>query len=170
MRDQGVKVTASSVVPMISLYGKVRRTDKADSMLKMMKDEGIKRNPTIYNALMKCHSSNITKIELLYTEMQEERNKPNVVTYTSMIDAYTKDGDVAKAIKTFESMIGAKIDPTVFTYTSMINAYAKNGDMSKAKEMFDLMISAGISPDVVVYSSMIDGYAKKVISTAPKRC
>jgi pentatricopeptide repeat protein len=158
--DRGVISTAYAITPMISLYRKVQKPDKADSMLKMTKEKGIKRNPTIYNALMKCHSSNITKIELLYTEMQEERNKPNVVTYTSMIDAYKKDGDVAKAIKTFESLIGAKIDTTVFTYTSMINAYAKDGDMYKAKEMLDSMIFAGITPNVVVYNTMIDGYVK----------
>jgi hypothetical protein len=53
--------------------------NKADAMLQTMKDKKIKRDISIYTALMKCHSSNTTKIELLYKEMKDEGIKDDVV-------------------------------------------------------------------------------------------
>jgi pentatricopeptide repeat protein len=41
MKDRGVKHTAFSITPMISLYDKVADTSKADDLFKMMKEEGI---------------------------------------------------------------------------------------------------------------------------------
>jgi pentatricopeptide repeat protein len=85
MKDRGVKHTAFSITQMISLYDKVGDTSKADNLFKMMKEEGIKRIPSIYNALMKCHANYTSKVEKLYLEMKEDGIKPDVYIYATMI-------------------------------------------------------------------------------------
>jgi pentatricopeptide repeat domain-containing protein 1 len=53
--------------------------------------------------------------------------KPDVLTYSSMIDAYSKDGQMDKALKMFASVKreGMKFD--VITFNIVLNCYAKNG-------------------------------------------
>jgi pentatricopeptide repeat protein len=74
------KPTAYAITPMISLYGRMGYTNKADAMLQMMKDKGITRIPSIYNALMKCHSNDIIRVESLYKGMTDDGLKAYIVT------------------------------------------------------------------------------------------
>jgi pentatricopeptide repeat protein len=47
--------------------------------------------------------------------------KANVVTYTSMIDACTKDGEMERAEEMLDSMILDGIKPDVVVYNTMID-------------------------------------------------
>jgi pentatricopeptide repeat protein len=160
MKDRGVKHTAFSITPMISLYGKIGDTIKADALFEMMKREGIKRDPSIYNSLMKCHANDTSKVDDLFTQMKEDGIKPNVITYNTMIDVYAKNGKALKAIEVFDSMKKGEIKPDVYTYNTMIDAYSKSGQLEKAIEMFASMKKDGIKPDVTLFGALLDCYAK----------
>jgi pentatricopeptide repeat protein len=156
MKDSGVKPTASSITPMISLYDKVGDTSKAEALFEMMKDKGIKRIPSNYNSSMKCHANDTSKVEKLYLEMKEDGIKPDVYTYNSMIKAFSKDLD--KVAKLHLEMIEKKIDPNVVTYSTMIKAFSK--ELDKVEKLYLKMIEERIDPNVVIYNTMIDVYAK----------
>jgi pentatricopeptide repeat protein len=158
MKDRGVKPTASSITPMISLYDKVGDTSKADDLFKTMKEEGIERIPSNYNSLMICHANDTAKVEKLYLEMKEDGIQPNVYIYNSMIKAFSRE--LVKVEKLYLEMIVESIEPSVVTYNTMIDVYAKNGKLEKAIEVFASMKKGGISPDVFTYNTMIDAYAK----------
>jgi pentatricopeptide repeat protein len=158
MKDSGVKPTAFSITPMISLYAKVGDTSKADDLFKTMKEEGIKRNVTTYNSLMKCHENDTSKVDHLFARMIKDGIKPDVYTYSTMIKAFSKELD--KVEKLFLEMIEKRIDPNVVIYNTMIDVYAKNGKLEQAIEIFASMKREGIKPTVITYNTMIDVYAK----------
>jgi pentatricopeptide repeat protein len=145
---------------MISLYDKVGDTSKADALFEMMIDEGIKRDPSIYNSLMKCHANDTSKVDDLFARMIKDGIKPEVYTYNTMIDVYAKNGELEKAIEVFTSMERDGMKPNVYTYTSLIDAFAKNGELEKAMEMFASMKKDGIKPDVTLFGALLDCYAK----------
>jgi pentatricopeptide repeat protein len=156
MKDCGVKHTAFSITPMISLYGKIGDTIKADALLEMMIDEGIKRDHTIYNSLMKCHGNNTPKIDQIFAWMKEDGIKPDVYTYNSMIKAFSRD--LVNVEKLYLEMIEGGIKPDVYTYSTMIKAFSR--ELIKVEKLYLEMIEESIKPDVVIYNTMIDLFAK----------
>jgi pentatricopeptide repeat protein len=158
MCERGVTPDAFSITPLISLYGKVGGFKQADDLLKMMKEKGIKRNPTIYTSLMKCHEKDTAKVSDLVSQMIEDGIMPNVVTYTSMIKAFSKDSDLVEQL--YRKMIEDGIKLDVVVYSTLIDVYAKNGQMDKAIELFTSMKMGELKPNVFTYTSMIDAYSK----------
>jgi pentatricopeptide repeat protein len=156
MWKRGVNPTSSTITPMISLYGKVGDTTKSVALLKMMKEKGIPRNPTIYTSLMKCHGNNTAKVDDLYLQMKKDGIKPNVFTYAIMIKAFSRY--LVKVDDLYARMKEFGVKPNVFIYAAMIKAFSR--DLDKVEKLYLGMKTDGIKPDVYTYATMIDVYAK----------
>ncbi|GKA78055.1 tetratricopeptide-like helical domain-containing protein, partial [Tanacetum coccineum] len=109
--------------------------------------------------------NNFIAIQLL--RLMEERGcKPDVVTYTNIIDSLCKDKMIDDAFKLFKEMVFRQgISPNVITYSSLIDglcnlvdAFCKEGKVEEAENVIDIMIEKGIVPNIVTYSTFIDGY------------
>jgi pentatricopeptide repeat protein len=53
--------------------------------------------------------------------------QPNEYSYTCLINAHVRNGNVQYAEATFQAMVTAGIDPGVAAYTAMIKGFANNG-------------------------------------------
>ncbi|XP_068657334.1 pentatricopeptide repeat-containing protein ELI1, chloroplastic [Aristolochia californica] len=71
---------------------------------------------------------------------------------TSLLDAYTRAGDVVSARKVFDMMPVKNL----VSLTAMITCYTKLGDINEARMLFD----ESHEKDVVIWNVMIDGYAQ----------
>merc|ERR1719433_2522098 len=87
-------------------------------------------------------------------------SKANVVTYSSMIDAYAKVGDRDGAERWHRRMLERGLQPNVHTFSSVITACAKSGDALAASRYLVSMEKAQIQPDIVVYGSVLNACAK----------
>ena len=55
--------------------------------------------------------------------MQNARFYPDIITHTSVVDAYVKRGDVASALQYFEQNV--KVKPDVIIFTSLLDGVAR---------------------------------------------
>ena len=79
--------------------------------------------------------------------MQNARFYPDIITHTSVVDAYVKRGDVASALQYFEQNV--KVKPDVIIFTSLLDGVARLGDSQLAVSLLDGMEQIyKISPDV----------------------
>jgi len=125
--------------------------EKAESILNRMEE--------------KLSSSKLTEEEKHY------RYQPNVIAYSSIIDAWSKSGtktDRAEAL--LHRMENKGIKPNVVTYTSVLTSFARNDSIegpSKAMEllqhMSNLYIETGdtsVKPNVISYFAVIDCWCR----------
>jgi len=94
------------------------------------------------------------------SRMVSEGVEANVVTYSAMIDACAKSGDLARAEKWHNAMTDKGVSPNAHSYSAVINACAKAGDVEAAERWLEKLEQAGVRSDVVVYSSVIDACGK----------
>ncbi|RXH68395.1 hypothetical protein DVH24_030728 [Malus domestica] len=80
---------------LLSLYGKLGRFEDALNVCKEMESVGIAKVVVSYNALLGGLR--------MYNEMKEERVSPNILTYSTLIDVFSKGGLYAEAMKTGSS-------------------------------------------------------------------
>ena len=115
--------------------------------------------------------------------------RPNTIVYSTVMDAYAKQGDVDGAKHVFTMMkedyynagnINAK--PNRFAYTTIIDAYSKSNHHQFPKapleaeatlmEMIDLYSKGEIEegPNTIVYSAVINCWSKSNRPEGPSRC
>lgn len=137
-------------------------------------DEDFQPNPVIFSATISgwarrasLEPRSLENIGTLYRLMEKYSVVPNVFTYTSIISAYAKGGDVSKAEFFVDEMRKKGVKPNFYTYSSLISAYAKSNvkdSVTKAESILDEMerlYEAGdnsMQPNVVSFSSVLDAY------------
>jgi len=85
---------------------------------------------------------------------------PSVVSYTTVIHAHARSGNVDAAEQGLERMLAADVEANVVSYSALIGACAKAGDVERAERWFDRMRSAGIRGNNVSYSVLLNVCAK----------
>ena len=111
--------------------------------------------------------------------------RPNVFVYTSVINAYSRKGDVDGASKVFKMQVddfklskNTSAQPNIFTYNAMMDAWAKSRreDAVDAVEKLFLVVKSLFDrgeledgPDVVTFNTMIDCWSKSGRKESPAK-
>ncbi|CAE7459056.1 unnamed protein product [Symbiodinium natans] len=93
--------------------------------------------------------------------MLERGFSPNVRTFTAVVTAYAKVGDIDGAACTMLAMQSCGITADTVTYSSLLDACAKKGDIECAQKIFALMQQQNVQPNIVSYTSLARAFAKK---------
>ncbi|CAG7873291.1 unnamed protein product, partial [Brassica rapa] len=102
----------------------------------------------------------LLRSENVFAEMKRERVTPNLLTYSTLIDVYSKGGLYKEAMEIFKEFKGAGLRPDVVLYSALIDALCKNGLVGSAVSLIDEMTKEGISPNVVTYIYIIDDFGR----------
>lgn len=122
-----------------------------------VKHEFIKKakfSNTLLDMYSKCGDMNAA---LLVFENMNERS---VVSWTSMIAGYTREGKYIEAIELFLEMKKEDVKPDTFTITSILHACASNGSLEKGKEVHNYITDNIKMQSLPVSNALMDMYAK----------
>lgn len=59
----------------------------------------------------------------VFNEMKTQKCKPNICTYTALVNAFARGGLCEKAEEVFEELQEAGFEPDVYTYNALMEAY-----------------------------------------------
>eukprot|EP00747_Dinoflagellata_sp_TGD_P083868 gnl/TRDRNA2_/TRDRNA2_162289_c0_seq3.p1 gnl/TRDRNA2_/TRDRNA2_162289_c0~~gnl/TRDRNA2_/TRDRNA2_162289_c0_seq3.p1 ORF type:complete len:655 (-),score=128.58 gnl/TRDRNA2_/TRDRNA2_162289_c0_seq3:235-2199(-) len=160
----GITPNAISYATVMYVHARHGNEKLVEEWMHKMLDAGIKPDTVCFNLLVSAcgasGSKNGGRLESLIKEMEAQGVEASVQTYTALIDACAKNGDVAAAEKWFEQMLLTKVEPNVVSYSAMINACAKVSNIPRAEYWYNRMLEAGVTPNAWSYSTVIDACAK----------
>jgi pentatricopeptide repeat protein len=82
----------------------------------------------------------------------------DVGVYNCLINAYARQGDMARALETLDSMLAKDIVPNIATYGTILEGYVRVGNVSEAVRVYDACKQTnGLSPDARMRKSLIYG-------------
>lgn len=86
----------------------------------------------------------------------------NVVTWGSMISAYTNAGVPELAIMTYQDMFEGEsgVLPNEFVYSAVLKACSHLGDIELGRLVHDRISESGLETDVVLMNTILDMYVK----------
>lgn len=93
-------------------------------------------------------------------QLFDKMSKPDVVSWTNMISAYSCAGRLQESQFLFERMKLGGLEPNEFTWNALIAGYARIGDCDGALTSFSRMRETGLVPDVVTWNAMISGFVQ----------
>ena len=80
---------------------------------------------------------------------------PNTRTFSSLITACGRDGNIEEAERLFQVMKEFGVEPNVVTYNALIDMYGRGGECEMALQKFKELELAGLEPTEVTYSSLM---------------
>lgn len=166
MLEMSIKPNCECFTTLITLCGRARLVDRAFEVHTHMIASGIKANVITYNALLTAcrhddEGAGDRAMEVLAVMRKTENCDPDVITYSTVIDALGRDERFDEVRLLLAEMKEEGIAPNLVTFTSIISGMTRSGNLQGALDMLDTMKEAGIKPNVYTYSSLINGAAKR---------
>lgn len=94
-------------------------------------------------------------------EIFENMPRKNVISFSSMINAFAMHGDANNALNLFHRMREENIEPNWITFVGVLYACSHAGLVEEGRQIFSLMINDyGISPKHEHYGCMVDLYCR----------
>lgn len=84
--------------------------------------------------------------------------KPDVVTFSTIMNAWSSAGLMDKCQEIFDDMIKASIEPDSHTFSILAKGYVRAGEPEKAEALLKVMASSGVHPNVVMFTTIISGW------------
>lgn len=128
-----------------------------------------KKNIASHKATRKAHQT-IRWMEQLATSGGNSDARPNMLTYTIVMDAYAKSGEMDAGQKAEAFMHEMDLDPNLFCYNMVINAYTCQGRREGAvdnaerilheiENIYEKTQDESMKPDVITYTSLVTAWA-----------
>ncbi|KAI4380442.1 hypothetical protein MLD38_006633 [Melastoma candidum] len=152
--DSTVQKDVISWNVMIGGYTHANQSRKALELFREMLKLGIEPNDvTLLNVLPSCGSLGaldlVKWIHVFIDKNSGDLRNPSL--FTSLIDAYTKCGN----LKTAEQIFSGLKHRSLSSWNAMISGLAIHGKASKAIELFSKMVSEGLKPDDVTFVGLL---------------
>jgi len=90
--------------------------------------------------------------------MEEFGIKPDVVTFSTIMNAWSSAGLMDNCEEIFNNMVKADIEPDIHAYSILAKGYARAGQSQKAEALLTSMTKYGVQPNVVILTTIISGW------------
>lgn len=90
--------------------------------------------------------------------MEEFGVKPDVITFSTVMNAWSTAGFMVKCREIFDEMVKAGIEPDAHAYSILAKGYVRSQEPEKAEELLNTMTSYGKRPNVVIFTTIISGW------------
>ncbi|XP_041024368.1 pentatricopeptide repeat-containing protein DOT4, chloroplastic [Juglans microcarpa x Juglans regia] len=117
-------------------------------------DGEIKFNNTLLDMYSKCGDLDAA------VRVFEKMGKRSVVSWTSMISGYVREGLSDGAIRLFYKMERNGVSPDLFTITSILHACACNGYLDSGRDVHTYIKEKKMDSSLSVSNALMDMYAK----------
>lgn len=149
--------------------GKVQPKNNKKCSIDPVKTKKSVKKPKIVT-IEKCHiamanaleEGNLNKAIKCFREIEKNGLKPDVSSYTMIINGYSQQSDMIRARKWLGRMQQNGIEPDAFVYTSLIDGYMREANVDTAEAMFKLMMQKDIKPTLVTYNILMHHSARQL--------
>nr|XP_043621798.1 pentatricopeptide repeat-containing protein At3g22670, mitochondrial [Erigeron canadensis] len=152
----GVKKDLAALNLLVDALAKDKNVELANDIFVEFKKE-IPPNSHTFNVLIHGWSKarKLGKALATMEEMKEHGILPDVISYTSIIEAYCSEKDFRKVDQILEEMEEKGCPPNIVTYTIVMLALGKAKEFDEALKVYEKMKSSNIVFDAPFYSSLI---------------
>eukprot|EP00494_Astrolonche_serrata_P032628 UN32897 len=105
---------------------------------------------------MCAKAKRIDKVEQLYHWMDIHQVAPNVITMTTLIQAYGRVNNLDKAFEVVFDLKKRGIPPDNRLYNALLQACVLSENLEKALEVVQLVEQDGLKPEVVMYTTLLN--------------
>ncbi|XP_024543788.1 pentatricopeptide repeat-containing protein At3g09040, mitochondrial-like [Selaginella moellendorffii] len=166
MRASGVSSDATTFTAVLKACGNYGALETGRKIEAEVRNAGLHKNLMVVNSIIdfygKCGS--IAEAEERFSLVGDEEK--DLITWNSMLDGYSRQGDAASAFNLLKSLEEQELlEPNEITFLSVLSACNHAGLVTEGKSYFERMVTLyGLKPSIKHYGVMVDllGQANKL--------
>ncbi|KAJ0041416.1 hypothetical protein Pint_28183 [Pistacia integerrima] len=158
MRDLGLELDEITLVSLLSICSQSCDLDLGRYVHLYMVVTGVEIDIIVRNALLDMYAKcgNLHSAQTVFERMSYK----NVVSWTSMVSAYAKQGHCKDALNLFHEMSDLGVVPDETTLVCVLSACSQIGDLVMGKKVHNYICNNDMRPSVTLCNALIDMYAK----------
>merc|ERR1719506_1054601 len=150
------EVDISKHVAMMRARSKENDLEGAMQVFRKLQSSGVQLTALAYNALLdSCVQCGQVHVALQHFKEMQDLGLVDVVSYNTLLKAYLKQGQIAKARKLLTEMAESDIEANQVTYNEMLNALVTTKDRKEMWALVREMNSIGMRPNSVTCSLIL---------------
>merc|ERR1719267_52603 len=150
------EVDISKHVAMMRARSKENDLEGAMQVFRKLQSSGVQLTALAYNALLDaCVQCGKVNVALQHFKEMKDLGLVDVVSYNTLLKAYLKQGQIAKARKLLTEMAESNIEANQVTYNEMLNALVTVKDRQEMWALVREMNSMGMRPNSVTCSIIL---------------
>merc|ERR1719161_893615 len=154
------EVDISKHVAMIRAKSKENDLEGAMQVFRKLRASGVQLTSLVYNALLdSCVQGGKLNLALQHFQEMKEQGFVDVVSYNTLLKAYLRNNQIAKARSLLEEMHAADILANQVTYNEMLNALVQTKDRKGMWNLVADMDAQGMKPNSVTCSIILKSLA-----------
>lgn len=107
--------------------------------------------------------------------MEEFRVKPDVITFSNVMNAWSDAGFGDKSKETFDDMVHTGVKPDAHAYCILAKGYVNAREPEKAEQLLTGMVKSGVRPNKIFFTTLLKGWLnagrmESAISVFDKMC
>merc|ERR1719387_2981125 len=155
-RKEKEEVDISKHVAMMRARSKENDLEGAMQVFRKLQSSGVQLTSLAYNALLdSCVQCGKVNVALQHFKEMKDLGLVDVVSYNTLLKAYLKQGQIAKARKLLTEMAESDIEANQVTYNEMLNALVAVKDRQEMWALVREMNSMGMRPNSVTCSIIL---------------
>ncbi|KAM2308147.1 hypothetical protein COP1_030299 [Malus domestica] len=158
MRNSGFMPNSVTLTTVISSCARISDLERGMEIHKELIKSRLVLDSFVCSALVdmygKCGCLDMAK------QVFEQIPIKNVISWNSMITAYSVSGDSRSCIQLFRRMNDEGTSPTLTTFSSILLACSRSAQLQHGKFIHAFIIRNIIEADIYIYSSLLDLYFK----------
>ncbi|KAI7990752.1 Pentatricopeptide repeat-containing protein [Camellia lanceoleosa] len=157
MKQDGLRPDVVTYSTLLAGCTKVKNGySKAIELLQELKSNRLHMDSVIYGTLLAVCASNshCEEAENFFNQMKDEGYSPNIYHYSSLLNAYSVDGNYKKADMLVQDMKSGVM------LTTLLKVYVRGGLFEKSRELLTELEALGYAEDEMPYCLLMDGLAK----------
>ncbi|KAL7133756.1 hypothetical protein ABFS83_12G161200 [Erythranthe nasuta] len=147
----------------LTAYCKLRNVEKVSELVAWMGKNDLAFDVVFYsNWAYGCLREGLVHEAFkIVRAMVDKKVELDTISYTILIDWFSKNGNVEKAVGFLHKMRRDGIEPNLVTYTAIILGFCSKGKLDEAFSIFGMLEKLGIEADEFAYAILINGVCRK---------
>lgn len=167
MQNTWKKLNAKHYSTLLKVYANHKMLTKGKDLVKQMADSGCRIGPFTWDAVVKLYvgAGEVEKADsILHKATQQNRMKPMFSSYMTIMDQYSRRGDIRNSEKMFHRMRQDGYMSRIRQFQSLIQAYVVA--KAPAYGMRERMKADNIFPNKAVADQLVsvDAFRKSAVS------
>ncbi|XP_024517303.1 pentatricopeptide repeat-containing protein At3g09040, mitochondrial-like [Selaginella moellendorffii] len=157
MKQRGVQPVAITFVAALKACGGLGSLEAGIELEKEIREAGLQDQIVIVNSLVDLYGKCGSMVDAQRV-FDEARGRRDLVTWNTLIDGYSRQGDCETVLTLFEGLQRERLTPDELTFLSVLTACSHAGSIDKGMEYFQAMASPkyGVVPGIKHYTCVID--------------
>ncbi|CAO3678461.1 unnamed protein product [Umbelopsis vinacea] len=129
----------------------------------LQKDPCAQVNDIVLNTMIHglLNNREIDAAKALYSQMQNSKIQPDMITYNTLLKGLTKARDFTGALTVLTDLYERSLEPDIVTYTTLIDAIFENLNPTSTEQILGLFSNSGVmKPNIFTYNVLINGWIR----------